>query len=178
MKTMLLILLLALFGAYEHFTHQSDSKISAIPATILEQAGSPVADVPVAKVPVITHESPSNQEQNSTPTNDAEISQAFANQQSGLQVSGIGTVIRVLPDDTEGGRHQKFILRLSTGQTLLIAHNIDLSTRIDSLQEGDLVKFYGQYEWNEKGGVVHWTHSDPNGKHLAGWLQHAGLKYQ
>jgi uncharacterized protein YceK len=55
---------------------------------------------------------------------DQEIADAFANQQSGLAVSDSGIVDRVLSDDTEGGRHQRFILRLASGQTLLIAHNI------------------------------------------------------
>jgi hypothetical protein len=32
--------------------------------------------------------------------------------------------------------------------------------------------------WNEKGGVVHWTHRDPGGRHMAGWLAHNGKTYQ
>jgi hypothetical protein len=58
-----------------------------------------------------------------------------------------------LPDDNEGGWHQKFIIRLLSGQTILIAHNIDLAPKIGSLQEGDTVEFFGQYEWNGKGGL-------------------------
>ncbi|MGZ4955632.1 MAG: DUF3465 domain-containing protein [Methylobacter sp.] len=50
--------------------------------------------------------------------------------------------------------------------------------RINSLREGDSIQFYGEYEWNNKGGVVHWTHRDPNGSHQAGWLQHQGKRYQ
>lgn len=102
----------------------------------------------------------------------------FSSQQSGQQVSGQGVVVRILPDDNDGSRHQKFIIRLHSGQTILIAHNIDLAPKIGSLQEGDTVEFFGQYEWNEKGGLVHWTHNDPNGSHAAGWLQHQGQKYQ
>jgi len=44
-----------------------------------------------------------------------EIADAFANQQSGLAVSDSDIVDRVLSDDTEDGRHQRFILRLASG---------------------------------------------------------------
>jgi len=83
-----------------------------------------------------------------------------------------------LPDDTSGSRHQRFILKLSSGQTLLVAHNIDLAPRISSLRVGDAVQFYGEYEWNQKGGVLHWTHRDSRGSHVAGWLRHQGKTYQ
>jgi hypothetical protein len=98
--------------------------------------------------------------------------------QSGEQVSGGGTVLRLLSDDNSGDRHQRFILKMISGQTLLIAHNIDLAPRIQSLKEGDFVMFFGQYETNSQGGVVHWTHRDPQGRHIAGWLEHNGKRYQ
>jgi hypothetical protein len=97
---------------------------------------------------------------------------------SGQQVQGTGMVLRVLPDDNDGSRHQRFILELSSGQTLLIVHNIDLAPRIPSLSSGDSVSFYGQYESNPQGGVIHWTHRDPQGRHTAGWLEHNGRRYQ
>jgi hypothetical protein len=94
------------------------------------------------------------------------------------QMQGRGTVTRVLADDNDGDRHQRFILRLDSGQTLLIAHNIDLAPRVAGLKEGDVVEFNGGYEWNDKGGVIHWTHKDPRGQHVAGWLKHQGRTYQ
>ena len=103
---------------------------------------------------------------------------AYENQQSDLQVKGSGTVIHILKDDNKGARHQKFILKLSWGQTILIAHNIDLAPRINAMSKGDKIQFYGEYEWNNKGGVVHWTHHDPKGFHLGGWLKHNGSTYQ
>jgi len=110
--------------------------------------------------------------------NDQVITDAYQNRLSDIQVRGSGKVSRVLRDDNEGSRHQRFILRLSSGQTLLIAHNIDLAPKINTLQNGDVVQFYGEYEWNSKGGVVHWTHHDPSGRHVGGWLKHDGHKYE
>jgi hypothetical protein len=92
-------------------------------------------------------------------------------------VSGSGTVVRILPDDNDGSRHQRFILRLASGQTLLIAHNIDLAPRVAPLREGDTVAYQGEYVWNDRGGVVHWTHHDPAGTHPDGWLKHDGRTY-
>jgi hypothetical protein len=106
------------------------------------------------------------------------LQDAFNQQRSNLQVEGQGTVTRILSDDLDGSRHQRFILQLSSGQTLLIAHNIDLAPRISGLQIGDTVRFYGEYEWNPEGGVIHWTHHDPNGRHVDGWLEHGGQRYQ
>ena len=113
-----------------------------------------------------------------TQSTDATVQNAYNNRQSDAQVQGEGTVTKILRDDLEGSRHQRFILMLSTGQTLLIAHNIDLAPRIDRLRTGDTVEFYGEYEWNSKGGVIHWTHHDPGGRHIGGWLKHDGKTYK
>ena len=103
---------------------------------------------------------------------------AFDNHSSDIQVQGSGTVTRVLSDDNDGSRHQRFIIELASGQSLLIAHNIDLAGRVASLQAGDRVEFNGEYEWNERGGVIHWTHRDPQGRHVDGWIKHDGHIYQ
>jgi len=109
---------------------------------------------------------------------DSVLAAAFANQTSNIQVEAAGTVAKVLPDDNDGSRHQRFLVRLPSGQTILIAHNIDLAPRVSSLSEGDSVRFSGEYEWNAKGGVVHWTHRDPNGRHQDGWIEHNGRVFQ
>jgi hypothetical protein len=102
---------------------------------------------------------------------DSILSYCFLHHVSDVQVQGQGVVVKVLPDDNSGSRHQRFIVKLSSGQTILIAHNIDIAPRIGSLRKGNKVKFYGEYAWNEEGGVVHWTHRDPDGGHEAGWLE-------
>lgn len=106
------------------------------------------------------------------------LQRAHNNKQSDVQVQGKGSVVKILSDDLDGARHQRFILKLNNGQTVLVAHNIDLAPRLSSLSMGDDVEFYGEYEWNSKGGVIHWTHHDPNGQHVAGWLAHDGKTYQ
>jgi len=105
------------------------------------------------------------------PGGGSEVERAFSGRQSDIQVAGQGVVVKVLPDDTQGSRHQKFILELSSGHSLLVAHNIDLAPRVDSLRVGDTIEFYGEYEWNARGGVLHWTHHDPGGRHVDGWLK-------
>ena len=114
----------------------------------------------------------------SSASGDAAIARAFADHSSGVQVAGDGVVTRILSDDNEGDRHQRFILRLASGQTLLFAHNIDIAPRLTSLKPGDVVTFSGIYEWNAQGGLVHWTHRDPSGQHPAGWLKLNGATYQ
>ncbi|MFQ3200198.1 MAG: hypothetical protein ACI9SK_000912 [Zhongshania sp.] len=117
-------------------------------------------------------------ENNGAITDSSRIAAAYLNQLSGIQVGGSGRVIKILADDTKGSRHQKIILKLASGQTLLVAHNIDLAPRLPEVQVGESVAFYGEYEWNKLGGVVHWTHHDPAGRHISGWLEYRGRLYQ
>ena len=90
----------------------------------------------------------------------------------------VGRVIRVLPDDTTGIRHQRFILELGSGRKILIAHNIDIAPRIPGLRVGDTIGFNGIFKYNEKGGLVHWTHHDPSGRHPGGWLKRGAKIYR
>lgn len=112
------------------------------------------------------------------PDADELLAQLFTDGQSNVQVYGTGTVIATLSDDLDGSRHQRFIVELKSKQTLLISHNIDLSPRIDNLFLNDQVEFSGEYEWNDKGGVIHWTHLDPEGNHVDGWILHNNKIYQ
>lgn len=111
-------------------------------------------------------------------TADEEMQSFYDSGAMDQQVHVQGEVIKTLRDDLEGSRHQKFILELESGQTILISHNIDLAPRVDALQEGDQVEIYGVYEWNERGGVIHWTHHDPDGDHIGGWIIHDNHVYE
>ncbi|MGV6815629.1 MAG: DUF3465 domain-containing protein [Phycisphaerales bacterium] len=91
-------------------------------------------------------------------------------------IQDVGVVIKILNDDLEGDQHQRFIINLNCDQTILIIHNIDLVDRIP-IHTGDLIEFKGEYEYNDRGGLVHWTHRDPIEKHEPGWIKHAGKLY-
>ena len=112
-----------------------------------------------------------------TASADGEVEAAFTAQRSGQWIETRGRVVRLLEDDTEGSRHQRFILELDSGMTLLVAHNIDLAKRIP-LSRADRLALRGRYEWNERGGVVHWTHHDPDGRLPGGWILHEDMRYR
>jgi hypothetical protein len=103
---------------------------------------------------------------------------AFTNKRSNIQVKQSGDIVAILADDNNGARHQRLIVKLLNDQTLLISHNIDLAPRVVNPVKGRQLTFYGEYEWNSKGGVIHWTHKDPNASHINGWLEYDGKIYQ
>jgi len=105
------------------------------------------------------------------------IERAFANRDSNVLVTVEGRVTRLLEDDRDGARHQRFIVELGSGHTVLVAHNIDIAPRVSDLQRGKLIALRGEYEWNDLGGVVHWTHHDPEGVHAHGWVEYTGVRY-
>ncbi len=107
----------------------------------------------------------------------AAIEQAYKAKKSDIQVEGHGVVVKLLKDDSKGSMHQKFLVKINERQTLLFAHNIDLAPRVP-VEPGDEVSFYGEYVYNPKGGIIHWTHHAPRGDHAAGWIMHKGKKYQ
>lgn len=106
------------------------------------------------------------------------IMKAYQQQISNIQVQSKGEVKAILADDNDGSRHQKMILKMENGLTVLVAHNIDLAPRVEGLRKGEIVEFYGEYEYSPKGGVIHWTHHDPQAKHVDGWLKYQGKSYQ
>ena len=120
----------------------------------------PVSDAPHAEVANLT-----------------DLYSLYETQQSGVMVNTVGDVTRILADDNEGSRHQRFIITAHDGLSVLIAHNIDLAPRIP-LRIGDRVAVFGQYEWNHKGGLIHWTHHDPKKQHPEGWIMHKNKKYE
>ncbi len=148
-KLLLVVAVLAAAWAYDRFEH-------------------PGAEVALLEAPDVA----------TTATDNAALRDARASRADGVQVQGSGRVVALLPDDNKGSRHQRFIVEVDPGFTVLLAHNIDLAPRVAQLAMGDRVSFYGEYVWNEKGGVVHWTHHDPGGRHVDGWIQREGQIYQ
>lgn len=102
---------------------------------------------------------------------------AFEMHKSHVQIAGSGVVLKLLPDDLEGSKHQRFLVRTSTGQVLLLVHNIDIAPRIGDLQVGAPISFYGEYIWSSQGGLIHWTHRDPVTRHPGGWIRYNNTLY-
>ncbi|MGB4811699.1 MAG: DUF3465 domain-containing protein [Methylophilaceae bacterium] len=103
-------------------------------------------------------------------SDNAALIQAFQNKKSHLFVEGSGVVKKLLAEDNQGSRHQKFLVSISPEQTLLFAHNIDLAPSVP-IAVGDTIQFRGEYIYNPKGGVMHWTHRDPQAKTEGGWIK-------
>jgi len=108
---------------------------------------------------------------------DGTAGQTWTQRQSGSMVEVSGRVLRLLADDQQGSRHQRFILELADRHTLLVSHNIDLAPRVP-LTGGDSIRVRGQFEWNQRGGVLHWTHRDPRGQRPGGWIKWEGREYR
>ncbi len=93
-----------------------------------------------------------------------------------------GKVHRILSDDLVGLRHQRFIVDVlkgsREGKTILVAHNIDVAPRVPDLEIGEFITVKGDYEWNELGGLIHWTHKDPDQQREGGWVEWRGELYE
>lgn len=104
------------------------------------------------------------------------MKRVYGKPDTGTWIEESGLVRRLIPDDNDGARHQRFILDLRNGQTVLMAHNIDLAERVP-VGLGDRIRFRGMYEWNEQGGLVHWTHHDPLGIEDGGFIRYRNKSY-
>ncbi len=91
------------------------------------------------------------------------VKEAYKKHYTDFHISVIGEVINVLPDDTIGIPHQRFILQLpGSDQTILVVHNLDFGKRLH-VGEHDIIRVTGEYVWNQHGGLIHLTHYDPYG---------------
>jgi uncharacterized protein DUF3465 len=111
-------------------------------------------------------------------SDDAAIVSDFQNHQSSVEVTADGSVVRLLPDRTSStGTHEQFIVKLSTGDlTVEVEHNISIGARVP-VKEGDHVIVHGEYIWNAQGGLIHFTHHDPQGTHESGYIEDNGKTY-
>lgn len=100
----------------------------------------------------------------------------FKKSDTGSWIEVSGFVTKLLADDSDGSRHQRFVVDVGGGCTLLIAHNIDLALRIP-VGLGDRVFVRGMYEWNDLGGLMHWTHHDPLGVEEGGYVRYRRRVY-
>lgn len=92
-----------------------------------------------------------------------------------MELSGVAC--RLLHDDNDISRHQRFIVDIGGGNTVLIAHNLEVADRVP-VGMGDRVAVRGMYEWNDLGGLLHWTHHDPHGEVPGGYIRLRSRTYQ
>ena len=88
-----------------------------------------------------------------------------------------GTITRYLGTRySESGEHEGFLVQ-TTGSNapLKIEDNVNITGFIP-LRRGDAIELQGQYECND--GVIHWTHRDPSGRHVAGYVIVNGRRFQ
>lgn len=180
----IVLILMACNNTVSPVTEKSSSGISALssnessssfsnPSTSLSSSSFSESSSSVLSSSITENETLNGVEVSS----DDVIRDLFDGGQSNVQVLAKGTIIRILSDDLEGSQHQRFIIELESGQTILIAHNIDLAPRLVNITTNSQVYVYGEYEHNNEGGVIHWTHHDPDGIHLDGWIYYEGEYY-
>lgn len=131
------------------------------------------ADVPPAPATV----SQPIQGEPTSVVSDEQVVQAQNEHLEKVQVTFTAQVKKLLKDDVTGEQHQKFLVNLSNGTTVLVAHNISRAPRVP-LQAGDNVTLCGEFIWNRKGGVLHWTHKTDTPNHQGGWIEYAGQRYE
>lgn len=112
--------------------------------------------------------------------NDAAVCSAYRDGRSRVEVVADGRVTAVL--GVAAGRvspHEGFLLRLGSGcdVTVRVEANTDLTGEFP-IARGDRVVVKGEYEYYPRGGVIHWTHRDPRGRHEGGYVEAGGRTYQ
>jgi len=111
-------------------------------------------------------------------TESGTVERLFAERRSNVEVTVDGAVTRLLTDDAgPSGTHQRFIIQVAAAtQTLLVDNNVDIGKRAP-VAVGDTVRIRGEYVWNSEGGLVHFTHHDPQRTHEDGFIELRGVRY-
>ena len=115
-----------------------------------------------------------------TSPDDAAVCAAYQAGRSHAEVVASGTVSRVLGvQNGRVGPHEGFLMKLDSGCdiTVRVEANTDFTGEFP-LSQGDRVTVKGEYEYYSRGGVIHWTHRDPRGRHEAGFIETGGKHYE
>lgn len=116
----------------------------------------------------------------STPAANSAVYAAFESGTSRVEVSATGIVTRTMGMRTgRSGTHEGFLMQADgkRGLVLRVEDNVDITGPIP-LRNGQHVIVRGEYEYYPRGGVIHWTHHDPAGRHENGYVEVAGKRYQ
>lgn len=117
------------------------------------------------------------QSANQTAAGDAQAIRAQQLQLVKVPLTVTAPVKKMLKYDDRGLPHEKFLLSLSNGATILVAHNTKMAPYVP-IQAGDLVTVHGEFIWNAKGGLIHWTHHSDSQSHEGGYIDFNGKRYE
>jgi Protein of unknown function (DUF3465) len=110
---------------------------------------------------------------------DPAVCAAYSAGRSGVEVVASGRVTHIY--GVRAGRtspHEGFLVRLDSGCTLVVRVEVNTDfTGAIPLQSNEQVVVKGEYEYYPRGGVIHWTHHDPRGRHENGYIVAAGRMY-
>jgi hypothetical protein len=115
--------------------------------------------------------------QSPSTSGDAEAIRAQQLQLVKVPLKVTATVKKMLRYDDRGLPHEKFLLVLSNGSTILVAHNTKMAPYVP-IQAGDIVTVSGEFIWNDKGGLIHWTHHTDTPNHVGGYIEFKGKRYE
>lgn len=108
---------------------------------------------------------------------DEQLIQAVQSRRSVFFVeAGELVVEKILPVDKKGLPHQKWLAKLSDGNSVQIVYNSKKGERIP-IKVGDKFQVGGQFLWTARGGILHWLHDDPEGKRPSGYVYLKGVVY-
>lgn len=112
----------------------------------------------------------------------AAVYDAWRAGRSQVEVTASGSVVRQLGTrEGRSGAHEGFLLHLrgaaGRGLTVRVEDNVDLTGAI-ALTPGAEVVVRGEYIFDARGGIIHYTHRDPRGRHAAGYIATGGKLYQ
>lgn len=86
------------------------------------------------------------------------------------------TVTKVMEDDTLGKPHQRWYVRLSSGDEVFCVYNLDMGKRVP-LKVGDVISMGGEFKWTSRGALLHWLHHDPRQNRPDGFVEVGGQRY-
>lgn len=92
-------------------------------------------------------------------------------------VESVGQVVMLIVPEASSSGCQKFVIKLATGDLVLVNHNIEKAPPVEDLKLGDTVAFAGEYTTGLNGDEVTKTYADPTGAGQAGWIRHNGRVY-
>lgn len=112
----------------------------------------------------------------SLPDNDR-LERIFADGETGVWVSGHGTVSQVPSDETGASPSQRLVVRISDGLSVVVRHELEHSARVPA-EKGDTVAFQGRYTWDGRGGLVAYTYAAEDQPGGGGWIELDGQRYE